>query len=118
MTAVETAGREGALAETNVDGDISVPAGTQEALLRVTREAIINAIRHGGATTVKVDLRRDSGVRLVVSDDGAGFDVAQAAAAPGRMGLRSMEARVRAAGGRLVIDSEPGRGTRVDVSIG
>ena len=117
MTAVETAGREGALAETDVDPEISVPAGTQEALLRVTREAIINAIRHGGATTVKVELRRDSGVRLVVSDDGAGFDVAQAAEAPGRMGLRSMEARVRAAGGRLVIDSEPGQGTRVDVSI-
>lgn len=117
MTAVETAGREGAEVETSIDADVTVPDATQEALLRVTREAIINAIRHGGAETVKVQLRRDGALRLSVIDDGAGFDVAQAAAEPGRMGLRSMDARVRAVGGEIVIDSRPGHGTRVDVTL-
>ena len=117
LTAVETAGREGALVETDVDAGIRVPAATQEALLRVAREAIINAIRHGRAETIKVELREDPEIRLTISDDGVGFDVARAAGAPGRFGLRSMEARIRALGGELRIDAEPGRGARIEVSL-
>ena len=56
-------------------------------------------------------------MRLLVSDDGCGFDVATAAASSGRLGLRSMEARIRAVGGELAIDSELGRGTRIHVSL-
>jgi signal transduction histidine kinase len=117
LTALETAGREGGQVETDIAADVTVPAGTQDALLRVTREAIINAIRHGGADTIRVQLSEDSNVRLVVSDDGRGFDVARAAEAPGRLGLRSMEARIRAVGGELKIESEPQRGTRVEVRL-
>ena len=47
LTAVETAAREGRIVETDIDPEVRVPADIQEALLRVTREAIINAIRHG-----------------------------------------------------------------------
>jgi len=117
LTAVETAGREGAEVETRIEADVAVPAPTQEALLRVTREAIINAVRHGGAGTVTVDLQCGSGIRLEVSDDGSGFDVEQAMSAPGRMGLKSMQARIREVGGLLEIDSQPGRGTRVEVTL-
>jgi signal transduction histidine kinase len=117
LTAVETAGREGVLVETHIQDDAVVPAATQEALLRVTREAIINAVRHGHAGRVKVGLRCDPDLRLEVVDDGSGFDVQAAMSAPGRMGLRSMQTRIRAIGGELVIESEPGRGTRVEVSL-
>jgi signal transduction histidine kinase len=117
LTAVETASREGALVVTRIEADMAVPAATQEALLRVTREAIINAIRHGRAATVQVALHDDPQLRLEVIDDGSGFDMAQALAAPGRMGLRGMQSRIDGIGGTLVIDSRPGRGTRVQVTL-
>jgi signal transduction histidine kinase len=117
LTAQEAAGREGGVVELRVDGDVSVPAATQDALLRVVREAITNAIRHGGAHRITVELSEQPHVRLSVIDDGGGFDVPASAAAPGRLGLRSIEARVRAVGGELRIESEPGRGTRVEVRL-
>jgi len=117
LTAVETAGREGAEVETDIDADVTVTAVIQEALLRVAREAIINAVRHGRAAVVRVEFRSDPSLRLEVADDGSGFDVASAMAAPGRMGLRSMKARIAAIGGELDIDSCPGRGTRVVVTL-
>jgi signal transduction histidine kinase len=117
LTAVETAGREGAEVETSIDADVTVTAVTQEALLRVAREAIINAIRHGHAGTVRVEFRSEPVLRLEVADDGAGFDVASAMTAPGRMGLRSMTARIEAIGGELDIHSRPGQGTRVVVTL-
>jgi signal transduction histidine kinase len=117
LTAVETAGREGAEVETRIDTDVSVTAMTQEALLRVMREAIINAVRHGRAGTVKVEFRSDPALQLEVIDDGSGFDVASAMSAPGRMGLRSMQERINAIGGELDIHSRPGTGTRVVVTL-
>jgi signal transduction histidine kinase len=117
LTAVETASREGGLAEVDVRSDVSVPAGVREALLRVTREATINAIRHGGAETVRIRLYETPSLCLVIEDDGGGFDVDAAAQAPGRFGVRGMQARVRGIGGELEIDSAPGRGTRIEVSL-
>jgi signal transduction histidine kinase len=118
VTAVETAGREGGSVEMDLDGSagLAIPIRVQEVLLRVLREAIINAIRHGGAATVNVTLREDPGPHLIVRDDGAGFDVA-AARESGRLGLRSMEVRIREVGGELEIESAPGQGTRVEVRL-
>ena len=115
LAAHETAGREGCIVEVDLDCDMEVPSHTQEALLRVLREAIINAIRHGGASTVRVELNDKPRLRMAVVDDGRGFDVDDAMSAPGHLGLRSMAGRVRAIGGALVIDSEPGRGSTVEV---
>ena len=84
-TAVEAAGREGGRVEMDLDDTVAVPARTQEVLLRVLREAIINAMRHGRAETIRIELRGDPAVCLVVSDDGQGFDVG-AAAQSGRLG--------------------------------
>jgi signal transduction histidine kinase len=116
VTAVETAGREGGKVEMDLDETVAVPPRTQTVLLRVLREAIINAMRHGGAETIRIELRGDPEVRLVVSDDGQGFDVA-AAAESGRLGLRSMAARIQELGGEVTIDSKPRSGTRVEVRI-
>lgn len=116
-TAREAAGREGGNLELHFDEDVTVPAATQEALLRVVRESIINARRHGRAQTIVVALTALPDLRLTIVDDGAGFDVDAASLAPGRFGLKSMNARVRAIGGVLRIESEPGRGTRVEVTL-
>ena len=62
-------------------------------------------------------LSLEPGVKLLVSDDGCGFDVDRAVAASGHLGLRSMETRIRAVGGEFIVDSQPGRGTRIHVSL-
>ncbi|GAA5104790.1 hypothetical protein GCM10023339_00050 [Alloalcanivorax gelatiniphagus] len=70
-------------------------------------EALTNAAKHAGASEVLVTLRGHPHVTFTVSDDGSGFDREQVAAG----GLLGMEARVAAAGGRLTLETEPGRGT-------
>jgi signal transduction histidine kinase len=116
-TAREAAEREGSTVDTALVADVAVPASTQEAMLRVVREAVINAARHGRARHITVELRDEPTLCLSVSDDGAGFDVARAALAPGHHGLRGMAQRVQGIGGELSIDSEPGRGTQVRVTV-
>ena len=115
-TAEETVGREGGRLELEIPSGVSLPADAQEALLRVVREALINARRHGRAETMAVRLQ-DEPLRLTIDDDGKGFDVAASFALPGHFGLKAMEARVREVGGALEIDSVHGRGTRVEIVL-
>jgi signal transduction histidine kinase len=117
QTAREVGEREGSIVEAELPSGVSVPAPTQEVMVRVVREAVTNAARHGAAHHIKVELRDDPQLCLSVSDDGRGFDPAEAAAAPGHFGLRGMADRVRGIGGELSIDSEPGRGTLVRVVV-
>ena len=99
----------------DVSGDVAI------ACFRVAQEALTNVVRHAGAHNVWIELTEvDSSVRLTVRDDGAGFDVPKAlkrAAGGGRLGLLGMRERVQILGGRLYVDSDPGRGTRIDVSL-
>jgi signal transduction histidine kinase len=79
-------------------------------------EALNNALKHAGAGRLTVTLTDAGGtLTLQVEDDGAGFD--PAVAHPGHLGLHTMRERAAAAGGRLVLDSAPGRGTRVSVAV-
>lgn len=104
---------------------VSLVPGTQEAaaglsreaqvvLLRAAQEALANVRRHAGARVVTLGLARDDeGVRLVVTDDGRGFT-------PGigeGQGLRGMRERARVGGGDLTVDSAPGAGTRVELTV-
>jgi signal transduction histidine kinase len=95
-------------------GDPAAPARDRE-LLRVAQEALHNALRHSGARRVRVRLARGAGAGVVleVSDDGAGFDPADAELRSRRLGLTSMEERAVRLGGRLEIRSAPGAGTTV-----
>lgn len=89
-------------------------------LLRIGHEAMTNAVRHGRATHIQVDLsfRADS-VGLSISDNGSGFVVEAAAAGEGmgeHLGLLGMRERVERVRGRLRITSSPGQGTIIEVS--
>jgi signal transduction histidine kinase len=91
---------------------LDAPAEVRQALLRILREAMGNAARHGNAGTVRVSLDGPSPLVMAIADDGAGFDLA-AARRPDSLGLQSMEERAFNLGGRLSIDSVPGQGTTV-----
>ncbi len=101
-----------------VDLDDAVVADPEQrhALVRITREAVSNAIRHGAASRIHIRLTRTQDARrLVVEDDGQGFEVAAVSGSAG-YGLVSMRERAVALPGSFEITSAPGHGTTVEVS--
>ena len=90
----------------------NIPIRVQEGLYFVAAEAIANAMKHAGASVLRVSLRVDTAARLTVADDGAGG----AGAACGR-GLDSMRERAAEVGGGVVVTSPPGRGTTVRMTV-
>jgi signal transduction histidine kinase len=93
----------------------------QEALMfRTAQEALRNVMAHSDAGHVDVSvILENSRAGLTIADDGRGFspDAADAAREDGHLGLRVLADMARDAGGRLDIDSEPGRGTRVLLEV-
>jgi len=86
------------------------------ACFRVAQEALTNVMRHAHAKRVWVTLGLNGGeVQLSVRDDGKGLDIAVISniSQTGGFGLIGMQERMRQMGGRLAIDSAPGRGTEV-----
>ena len=85
------------------------------AIQRIFLEVFANAVRHSGARTVSVFATRVPGaVRVVIEDDGRGFDPAAQHAGTG---LRNLQVRAMQAGGMLSVDSQAGKGTRVTLSL-
>lgn len=83
-------------------------------LYRVAQESLMNVSRHAKAKQVRVELGRwQNGLRLMISDDGVGFDRDRQHDKRGRLGLLSMKERVALVGGMLDIESVEGQGTRV-----
>jgi signal transduction histidine kinase len=101
-----------------VDG---VSIKTEAVLFRTFQEAMHNVAKHAKATSVRVALQRaDDGTDLAVEDDGVGFDpteVGDRVTSAGSLGLRQMRERIEGRGGRLDVDSRPGRGTRVRARV-
>jgi two-component system NarL family sensor kinase len=94
-------------------GDVS-PA-IETILYRCAQEALRNVSTHSGASRVDVRLVRDDGLlRLVVQDDGRGFS---GESTEGHLGLRLLADLAQEVGGRLVLDSEAGSGTRVCIEV-
>jgi signal transduction histidine kinase len=111
----ETAKRTGlnvvVSAEEAVD---DLPEEHTTCIYRMVQEAVNNAARHASARTVEVVVRREADrVVFSVQDDGAGFDASFVRG----LGLLGMEERVRRLGGRLRIDSQPGRGTSIAAEL-
>ncbi|MET1085783.1 MAG: ATP-binding protein [Arthrobacter sp.] len=98
---------------------IEIPADCASLLYQSAREALSNAFKYSGASQLNVQLAAvDHGIRLVVSDDGTGFDSKLATC--GRRhgyGLRLMSIAVHEAGGTVDISSAPGKGTSVSVTL-
>jgi signal transduction histidine kinase/ligand-binding sensor domain-containing protein len=91
---------------------------TEEQILRIAREAVMNAVRHGHAGRITVSLRySDASIGLMVSDDGCGFEVDHRETTGGHWGLLDMRERASESGGRLSVESQPGAGTRVEAIL-
>jgi signal transduction histidine kinase/ligand-binding sensor domain-containing protein len=94
------------------------PPRVKEQLLLIGQEAVNNAVRHGHPTRVDFELDCDDRcTRLRVSDDGRGFDPDDASHVVGHYGLRGMRERVEQVRGTILIESAPGRGTRVEATV-
>jgi signal transduction histidine kinase len=84
---------------------------------RVMREAVTNAVKHGGARAVRLSgERKENTVRVVLQDDGTGFDPA-AARRHDALGIDEMRNAVDSIGGAFRIESAPGQGTSVIVEV-
>ncbi len=99
-----------------VNGARPLPPRVEVALYRICQEALANVARHAGASGVDVRLvATPEQVRLVVEDDGRGFDASSVAGE--RHGLVGMNERARMLGGSFEVRSSPGAGTRVEVTV-
>ncbi len=97
-----------------------LPLEVETALFRIAQEALTNVAKHARASTVTVTLDETADViRLSVADNGIGFDpaaVRRPRERPG-WGLITMQERAEAVGGRLWVDSQPGRGARIAAEV-
>lgn len=102
--------------EVEVDDSIDVGPDQQHALMRITREAVSNAVRHGKAERVHLQLSRCGAQRkLIIEDNGRGFDVSRAVIDNAGYGLLSMRDRAQALPGSFTVDAESGKGSLVTV---
>jgi len=89
---------------------------TETHVFRIAQEALTNVARHSQAKGVEMNLSRANGdVRLVIADDGQGFEP-NAEAATG-LGMVGMRARARNAGGELEVETAPGKGVRIAATL-
>jgi two-component system, NarL family, sensor kinase len=96
--------------------DRPLPARLEAGLFRIAQEALSNAARHARAANLSVRLEAfPEQIVLTIQDDGQGFDPEQIPS--GRFGLVGIKERARLLGGRMMIDSRKGGGTRLEVSL-
>jgi signal transduction histidine kinase len=96
----------------------SLSPETSVNLYRIAQEALRNACRHAGARRAAVSLiRRNGAVELSIEDDGTGFDLSGTRRSRAGLGLVSIEERVRFLNGTANIETAPGAGTKVRVSV-
>ncbi len=97
------------------DGPSRLPPDLEATIYRLVQEATNNAIKHANPDRIAATVSRDDQViEVIVTDDGSGFDPETAERS---FGLVGMQERVSLAGGGLIIESEPGSGTRVRADL-
>ena len=119
LAGLESRGIEVTLAANGVGG---LPQDVEALAYRVAQEAVRNIVRHAdagrGGVTLRVDPDRSGAtLRLVVTDDGCGFDPAAVSRRHGSVGLELLSSVVAAQGGELAITSAPATGTTVELTV-
>lgn len=108
--------RHGLLVDIRVANWQQPSARVEGELFRISVEALANVVRHAAATRGEISLCCTAeACVLTIVDDGVGFDVTTPR--PGHLGLETMAERAERIGARLDLDSAPGRGTRVSVTV-
>lgn len=108
--------RHGIQMKVDLCNEPDVPLDVKETLYRIAREAMHNTIKHAQATQAMLSIKRtDSSMELEVSDNGLGFTVQDTF--PGHLGLQSMRERTLRLNGTINVESAPGKGTKILVSI-
>jgi len=93
-----------------------LPARLETGLFRIAQEGLTNVLRHAQAKTAHLNLTYSPDrIQLNIEDDGEGFDPQDIP--PGRFGLVGLNERAHMLGGNLILESSPGGGTRVEVTI-
>jgi signal transduction histidine kinase len=115
--------RDGLRVTLHVEHDKRLPARYELALFRVVQEALNNVVKHAHTSRAEVRLLiEDHSVVLEIEDQGIGFDPSQLQGdrveqGLSKLGLTSMRERVELLGGTFVVESEPGKGTRIRVQV-
>jgi signal transduction histidine kinase/ligand-binding sensor domain-containing protein len=107
-----------------VDVDVAgngrkLPEEMEQQILRIAQEAVTNTVKHAHAKKVRIHLEMENGrLSLMVADDGQGFEQTDAfSEIGGHFGLLGMRERAERLGGELQLHSEPGQGTKVEVTV-
>ena len=94
----------------------ALPAEQETAIYRIVQEALTNIVKHAKATSVSIIvMTAEDATRLVIEDDGAGFD--PSGAGRDRLGLAGMRERLALLGGRLEVESSEGAGTTIVAEV-
>jgi len=110
--------QSGLQAELEVDGHgAALPADVQVQLLHVVQEALSNVRKHARAQQVQIRLAHQPHWQIEIRDDGCGFDPTADAPDDSHVGLRIMRERAAKVGAAVELESRPGSGTRVRVSL-
>lgn len=115
LEAVEARG--GMQADLQVEGVEALPRGVQEELYNIAQEALNNALKHAHANCVHIRLRFEAvETELAVIDDGVGFEISNERLGGG-FGIQGMKERALKLGGKLEIETAPGKGTKISVRL-
>ena len=96
---------------------LAFPKRLEIALYRMAQEALTNATKHAAPKAVSILIHRNpTEVRLVVEDDGKGFDASEILS-EAQLGLVGMRERAHLVGGSMTVESSPGNGTTICVSV-
>jgi signal transduction histidine kinase len=103
--------------EVESDGDPGLEGRAEHEVFRIVQEALTNAVRHSQAAKVTVSVANGDGLDVTIRDDGQGFEPGARNVRGKRLGLTSMRDRASGLGGRLTIDSAPGRGSTIRLEV-
>jgi len=98
--------------------DERLPSALEASLYRMIQEGLTNIARHAQATNASVLLeQRQKGIRVIIEDNGIGFEIDEKAYSPKSLGLQGIRERAQLFGGKLTLESQLGHGTSLFIEI-